>query len=122
MTPPADRFAQPSDHDARQLRKATSLIDAFRAVDPAMPLSYAAAFLAVASNPGHGVTAYAETLGMVKPVASRVLLEIGIKTRTGGPGYELVDRVHNDADMRNVNYFLTAKGKKLMAAILKQIG
>ena len=116
-----DRFAQPSEADARLLRKTTSLIDAFRAVDPAMPLGYAAAFLAVASEPGQGVTHYADTLGMLRPVCSRVLLEIGIKTRTGGPGYELVDRVHNDADMRNVNYFLTAKGKKLLASILKHM-
>ena len=119
---PADRFAPPTDADARLLRKSASLINAFRSVDPAMPLGYAAAFLAVATNPGQGVTYYADALGMLRPVCSRVLLEIGVKTRTGGPGYELVDRVQNSADMRNVNYYLTAKGRKLLAAVLKQVG
>ena len=98
----------------------SSLLDVFRAVDPAMPIGYAAAFLAVATKPGQGVTYYAETLGMIRPVASRVILEIGQKTRGGaiGSGFGLVDSVHNDMDMRNVDYFLTAKGKRLLTKIL----
>ena len=118
-TPHTDRFAPPSDDDARTLRRAASLIDAFRTIDPAIPSAYIAAFLAVAAQPGLGVTEYAERLDMIRPVCSRVLLEIGVKTRTGGPGYGLVDRMHSTVDMRAVNYYLTPKGRRLLAQVLK---
>jgi len=104
-----------------KLRAALEVIEAFRAVDTAMPSGYMAAFLQVAINPGQSVSTYAPELGMVTPVASRVLLEIGKKTRTGGVGMELVDSQQSAQDLRFVQYFVTTKGRALVAKIIRAI-
>lgn len=112
-----DRFAPPAAPTAAAIEKARGVLDLFRQEDSAMPTSYATAFLAVAKEPGMGVSHYARELGMLRPVVSRILLEIGVRARTGGVGMGLVDRVHGSEDLREVNYFLTDKGRKLQADI-----
>lgn len=113
-----DRFAKPSATDATHIRRMMKLIEAFRQVEPSMPTSYVAAFLAVAYEPGQGVTKYARDLGVIVPVASRILLEIGKKARMGGPGYGLVDSVQATNDLRAWNYYLTPRGVKLLDHIV----
>lgn len=116
MSTATDRFAPPGPSEAKTLRKALAFVDVFRQLDMMhMPANYIAAFLAVALDPGKGVTAYAEATGMLRPVTSRILLEIGAKSRNGESGLGLVDSVRGSTDLRAVNYFLTAKGKKLLA-------
>lgn len=117
-----DRFAEPSEDDAQLISRGLDLVQAFRAVEPAMPTSYMAAFLIVALKPGLGVARYADELGMIRPIASRILLEIGKKTRTGGPGLGLVDSVQSSEDLRYFNYFLTADGRRLLAKVLAILG
>lgn len=116
-----DRFASPSDDDHRRLSRLIAIIQVLREVSPTLPLSYAQAFLYVAMNPGHGPVTYAQALGVVQPVASRTLLEIGKKTRTGGPGLGLVDSQPDDTDLRLSRYFLTTRGYKLMAKVMQII-
>jgi DNA-binding MarR family transcriptional regulator len=48
------------------------------------------------------------------PVASRILLEMGKKTRTGGPGHGLVDSVQASDDLRQWNFYVTPRGQKLL--------
>lgn len=112
-----NRFEPPNEETIGYLRAAMELAQAFRSVEPTMPLSYATAFLAVALDPGHGTTHYAKVLGVVQPVASRHLLEIGQKTRTKEPGLGLVASEYNKVDLRLKRYFLTAKGKALLSQI-----
>jgi hypothetical protein len=109
-----DRFAPPSAEDAATIRRLVDLIDAFRQIEPSMPTSYVAGFLAVAGEPGQGVTHYARTMGVIVPVASRILLEMGKKTRTGGPGHGLVDSVQASDDLRQWNFYVTPRGQKLL--------
>ncbi len=113
----SDKFAPPNEDTAGHLRAATEMLDAFRAVEPSIPSSYIAAFLAVAMDPGHGTAHYSKSLGMLQPVGSRVLLEIGQKTRTGGPGLGLVAAEYDKDDLRLKRYFLTAKGRGLLSKI-----
>lgn len=113
-----DRFAPPDSQSVKHIRRAIALIDAFRQVEPSMPLSYAAAFLAVANEPGHGVTHYAKDLGVITPVASRIMLEIGKKARTGGPGYGLIDSQQSTTDLRAWSFYLTPLGAKLLQRVL----
>ena len=47
---------QPTDEEKRLLMTAAELIAAFRALDPKIPSSYMAGFIAVALNPGEGPT------------------------------------------------------------------
>ena len=113
----SDKFAPPSEDIVGHLRAATELLRAFRAIEPTMPTSYAAAFLAVALDPGKGTVHYAKVLGVVQPVASRHLLEIGQKTRTNEPGLGLVASEYDKVDLRLKRYFLTAKGNALLSQI-----
>jgi DNA-binding MarR family transcriptional regulator len=114
-----DRFARPTNKEAATIRRAIELISAFREISPGMPTGYVAAFLAVAHEPGHGVTKYAKDLDVIVPVASRTLLEIGKKARTGGPGYGLVDSVQASEDLRAWAYYLTPKGVTLLDRVLE---
>lgn len=99
------------------------MLQAFRALEPTMPTAYAAAFLAVALKPGQGVSYYANQLGMLGPVASRILLEIGQKTRKEDQeSLQLVDTVTHPDDLRAKMFFLTAKGERLLRTILGHLG
>ncbi|HEY8614175.1 MAG TPA: hypothetical protein VIL69_23180 [Roseomonas sp.] len=117
-------YPPPPDDEARKLGRGIAFIEAFRSVEPSMSANYAVAFMAVALRPGLGVTAYAKQLGLTRPGASRVLGEIGQRTRAikGGAGLGLVDSVPNAEDRRNVEFFLTPKGKRLLGQVLAHIG
>ena len=112
-----DSHSELSQDDARRISRVFAILEAFREVAPTLPASYAQAFLAVAMKPGQPSGAYAKAIGMIQPVASRILLEIGKKTRTGGPGLELVESVEDLQDLRIKRYYLTAKGRKLIKDI-----
>jgi DNA-binding MarR family transcriptional regulator len=116
--PSTGRYAPPSKAALTLTEKLERVIDTFREVDPAMPSSYIRMFLAIAKKPGHGSSVYARDLGMVQPVASRIILELGQKTRSGGPGYELLDAAIDDEDFRLKRTFLTAQGRDLYRAVL----
>ncbi len=111
---PNDRFEKPSDGDYEAIRRTFQTIKVFQELGSAMPASYMAVFLAVALEPGLGVSAYADKLGMLRPVCSRAMLEMGKKARTGGPGLELLDSQQDSQDLRAVHYFLTHKGRRLL--------
>lgn len=118
MATPA-KFAPPNAEDLRSMRRGLDFLQAFRTVEPSLPSSYMVAFMAVAMEPGHGTVYYAKKLGMVQPVVSRILLEIGQKTRTGGAGLGLVDSATDPVDLRLRRYFLTPKGTALLNSLLK---
>lgn len=116
------RFDQPTDADVRKLNRLFNAIQAARTLYPAMPSSYIAAFLAVASKPGLGVTEYAKDLGTIQPIMSRILLEIGRKSRLRKEGLGLVDVSPDPQDLRINRHFLTPKGRTLLASMLKAMG
>ena len=118
----AGRFDPPTGQEATTLDRLSMVIDAFRLVDPKMPSSYISAFLAVARKPGFGPSEYAKMIGTIQPIMSRVLLEIGPRSREGGAGYGLVDRVVHEESLRNQRYFLTPKGKQMIQQITKHLG
>lgn len=113
---------QETNNDIVYVRKASAIIDAFRAIEPGMPSAYLATFLAVAEDPGHGPVHYAKHLGFEHPqVVSRILLELGQKSyrRESGEGLGLLESDRDADDLRSYNYKLTASGRKLLGVILK---
>ncbi len=60
---PKDRFSPLDNMTIEKLRAVQEIIEAFRAVDPAVPFAYIAGFLAVAIQPGGG----ANFIGRVPP-------------------------------------------------------
>lgn len=110
-----------SDDDAKALGKVRAIINVFREADHKIPASYIAAFLAVALEPGKGPTHYAQQLGTVQPIMSRLLLEIGQKSRHRDEPLGLVDREVSAHSLRDQEYFLTHKGKAMMNDLLEII-
>jgi DNA-binding MarR family transcriptional regulator len=97
-------------------------MEIFREQDTAFPMSYAAAFLMVGLRPGETVSFYAAKLGLVQAVTSRLMLEIGQKSRHGGEGLGWIDSVPDPADLRARRVFLTPKGKDLWRRIQDVLG
>lgn len=116
------RFDPPSEEEIRKADRLERIIDAFRDIDPAMPSSYMRAFVAVAKNPGFGSSVYAKDIGTVQAVASRILLELGQKSRGGGQGYDLLDSDNDPIDFRLKRTFLTPNGRSLWRKLMGALG
>jgi DNA-binding MarR family transcriptional regulator len=108
---------EPDERERKAALRAFRVVDAFREVEPRMPSSYMAAFLAVAMKPGYGPTEYAKDLGTIQPIMSRILLEIGEHPRAGSEGLGLVDRRVSSESLRNQEYYVTPKGRTLLRNI-----
>lgn len=107
-----------TEAEMKALAKCRRIIEVFRKVDHKIPASYIAAFLAVAMEPSKGPTHYANVLGTIQPIASRMLLEIGPKARHKDEPLGLVDKDVSAHSLRDHEYFLTFKGKALMQEII----
>jgi hypothetical protein len=115
MTP---RFHELTDEEQTSLAKLKRSIELFRELESRIPSSYIDAFLAVALDPGKGPTAYAKAMNTIQPIASRALLEIGPKARQKEESLGLVDRQVSALSLRDQEYFLTPKGRKLLRDLL----
>ena len=65
-----------------------------------MPVGEVIMFLQVALNEGASLTELCEAVGMKKSTASRYLLDLSDKTRSGGQGYGLVTRETDPEELR----------------------
>jgi DNA-binding MarR family transcriptional regulator len=117
----ADRFVELNEEDEIAVERLRRAVDVFREIDTALPASYLAAFLLVAARPGGSTTEYAAEMGQAQAVTSRILLEIGKKSRTGNPGHELVDSDAHPDDLRRRRVFLTPKGRRLLRKVVDAV-
>jgi DNA-binding MarR family transcriptional regulator len=117
-----DRFAKPAKDEIAASTRLLRAMEIFREQDTAFPMSYAVAFLMVGLRPGEPVSFYAKKMGLEQAVTSRLMLEIGQKSRHGGEGLDWVDSVPDRADLRVRMMFLTPKGKDLWRRIQDVLG
>lgn len=96
------------------LERLSRVIGVFYEFDAAFPASYIRAFLLVASKPGLSVTDYGNLLGVSQPIISRLLLQIGERSRAGRPGLGWVCRVGDSEDLRMKRVQLTPRGQELI--------
>jgi DNA-binding MarR family transcriptional regulator len=115
------RYEAPSKDDAAKINRLLNATQAIRAQMPSMPSSYVAAFLAVALKPGQPVSEYARDIGTIQPIMSRILLEIGQKSRQRDNPLALVDSAPDPNDLRVSRYHLTAKGRTLLQQVLRNL-
>ncbi len=115
-------FADLPTDEALKIERLINAMEVFREYDTAFPMSYAVAFLMVALKPGKGSSDYARDLGLAQAVTSRLMLEIGKKSRHGGEGLGLIDSLPDPNDLRARKNFLTPKGKTLYRKILAALG
>jgi hypothetical protein len=106
-----------TDDEINRIRKFNEIIQLFRDEDNKIPASYLAAFLMVAIDPNKGPTHYAQSMGTIQPVASRLLLEIGASARHKDQSLGLVDCRISATSLRDKEYYLTDKGLSLAKKI-----
>lgn len=107
----ADEFLYNRRTSIRAFLKA---LHTFRDLSATMPVGELLVFLTVALNEGASLTELAELSDTRKSTASRYLLDLSDKTRAGNPGYGLVSREQDPAELRRNMYGLTAKGRKVI--------
>ena len=116
------RFHELTDDQREALEKLKQVVDLVRAIEARVPTSYLDAFLCVAREPGKGPTHYAKRMNTIQPIASRVLLEIGVKARERNASLGLVDRQIDPETLKRHEYFLTPKGRRLLAQMFQAMG
>jgi DNA-binding MarR family transcriptional regulator len=115
------RFQKPDEDTSKQLRSLMEITRAFRDLSPTFPVAYMHAYLAICLNPGEGASEYMRELEVSQPVASRIILALGVKSRRGEEGMQLVDAATDPIDLRRKRTYLTAKGKGLFTTIKRQL-
>ena len=100
------------------IRRVCDAMTRFRELSPTMPVSEVQMFLMVALNEGASLTELCELLDMKKSTASRYLLNLSDKTRTGDSGYGLISRESDPNELRRNMYGLTAKGRRMVQRLV----
>jgi DNA-binding MarR family transcriptional regulator len=100
--------------DRKALRSICGVAEQFWKLSPTMPVGEVVMFITVALNEGASLTELAALLDMKKATASRYLLDLSDKLRTGEKGYGLISRETDPAELRRNMYSLTAKGRSLV--------
>ena len=115
------RYHEISNADRKTLIKARDMLDILLTLNHKMPVIYARSFLEITLSPGKGPTSYGHSVGISQPNMSRVLLELGAKSRHREDGLKLVDKFPSLDNAREQEYHLTLKGLKLMFDIVRTI-
>lgn len=104
--------------DRRHLDKASGLFQAFRALDPTMPLQLAYTFILCAIYEGESIGDIARRAGFALSTTSRHVLDLGEFDRKKGPGYKLVETRIDPMELRKKSIHLTPKGRALLNQII----
>jgi DNA-binding MarR family transcriptional regulator len=94
------------------------VLEYFRQERGTIPVSQVCAFIRVALEEGENVNHYTAKIGSAQSVVSRHLLDLADALRNGEPGLGLITRRLAPTSARDVQYFLTAKGKHWLARII----
>jgi DNA-binding MarR family transcriptional regulator len=88
-----------------------------------MPSTYQAAFLTIASDPGHTVDTYAKRLNVAPAIMSRRLIDLGQRQSRSRnrEGHDLIESRRDPLDRRLVQIFLTPKGKALVVRLERMV-
>lgn len=105
----------------KKLRALKDALDELCVINESMPVRQAMALLSVALHEADGGEADMRDVGKdiqaPSAVVSRDLLGLGKRTRTGKPGFDLIESFEDYTDLRRKPYRLTAAGKKLIKQI-----
>jgi DNA-binding MarR family transcriptional regulator len=118
----ADRTQSLSAADKRKLGTMLQGLSPFVTIRHTLPMQYVVSFLLVALDEGKGVMEYSKQAGVSQSVMSRHLLDLGDKSRDGGPGYGLVTSKADPTNLRRKPVVLTNKGRAIANAIIRAMG
>lgn len=98
----------------RPVDRLMSVLEAFRELDPDMPIQYALSFLTLARHPGLSIRELSERLGIAQSSASRNVAALSAWHSFRKPGHGLVEAKEDPRERRRKIVSLTPKGKALM--------
>lgn len=104
--------------DRKHLDKVSGLFQAFRALDPTMPLQLAYTFILCATFEGESVGDIARRAGFALSTTSRHILDLGEHDRNKNPGYQLVESRTDPMELRRKTVHLTPKGRNLINQLI----
>lgn len=111
-----------NDDGQEYLKRAARLVESMqRGMTRRMSALRATVFLKVALDEGQTVNGIARDLDAATSTVARHLLDMGEVDRNGGPGYRLVEVRKDPLHPLLLRYFLTAKGKELVADIASAV-
>lgn len=88
-------------------------IEAFRTLDPDLPIQYALSFLTIARNEGMSIRDLSERLGIAQSSASRNVAALSKWHSFGKAGHDLVHAEEDPRERRRKILSLTPRGREL---------
>ena len=104
--------------DRRHLDKVSGLFQAFRALDPTMPLQLAYTFILCCIYEGESIGDIARRAGFALSTTSRHILDLGEFDRKKSQGYKLVETRIDPMELRKKSIHLTPKGRALLNQLI----
>lgn len=109
---PGDK-AQVESLRPEQLDPLVRVLEAFRLLDPDLPIQYALSFLTIAQNEGLSIRDLSERLGIAQSSASRNVAALSKWHSFGKEGHDLVQSEEDPRERRRKIVTLTPKGRSL---------
>ncbi|MGQ9364879.1 MarR family transcriptional regulator [Azospirillum sp. ST 5-10] len=98
------------------------VLEAFRTLDPDLPIQYALSFLTIAQNEGISVGELAERLGIAQSSASRNVAALSRWHSFGKAGLDLVQSQEDPRERRRKIVSLTDKGRAFLDGMRAIVG
>jgi DNA-binding MarR family transcriptional regulator len=95
-------------------------LEPFFKLNANIPLRCVQALFLVAQREGRSVSDYAQLAEMPASTMSRNLLDIGERNRHMEPGFGLVVGKRNPENLRELEYFLSVKGRALVRKVIRR--
>lgn len=93
------------------------VLEAFRTLDPDLPIQYALSFLTIAQNEGMSIRDLSERLGIAQSSASRNVAALSKWHSFGKAGHDLIQSEEDPRERRRKILTLTPKGHELAARL-----
>lgn len=105
---------RPDGDRSPEVATAIRLLEAFRRLDPDLPIQYALSFLTIAQNEGLSMRELSERLEIAQSSASRNVAALSRWHSFGKPGHDLVEAAEDPRERRRKVITLTPKGRQLI--------
>ena len=108
-----------SDEQLELIHHLLAALDPFSSLRPPMTARAVQVFLIVSEKEGLSVTEYAKRADIPITTMSRILIDMGDRDRNYEEGLGLVESRDNPMNRREKQYYLTQKGRALLASVTK---
>ncbi|HYH39748.1 MAG TPA: MarR family transcriptional regulator [Azospirillum sp.] len=98
------------------------VLEAFRTLDPDLPIQYALSFMTIAQNEGISIGELAERLGIAQSSASRNVAALSRWHSFGKAGLDLVSAQEDPRERRRKVVALTDKGRAFLDELRGIVG